>query len=225
MTAPNIVGVTTIKGQTAFLAVTTTPTTILKNEGSSAGTTIVVTNSGASAYVVGGSNNATLNLTRGATYTFQVNAVGHPFWIQTSSGAYNAANVVTSGIRNNGIELGYITFQVPADAPNTLYYVCQNHSAMAGTINVVGTASNSNKVLKVNALYVSNVDGTNNTDVTVDIVRSGTSYRIASTITVPADATLDIISKSIYLEEGDLLRVTAFTAGDLEAVCSYEEIS
>jgi len=225
MAAPNIVGVATIKGQTAFLAVTTTATPILKNEGSSAGTTIVVTNSGASAYVVGGSNNATLNLTRGATYTFQVSASGHPFWIQSSSGAYNAANVVTSGIRNNGTELGYITYQIPADAPNTLYYVCQNHSAMAGTINIVGTASNSNKVLKVNALYVSNVDGTNAADVTVDIVRSGTGYRLASTISVPADATLDIISKSIYLEEGDTLRLTALVNGDLEAVCSYEEIS
>jgi len=225
MTAPNIVGVTTIKGQTAFLAVTTVATPILKNEGSSAGTTIVVTNSGASAYVVNGSNNATLSLTRGATYTFQVDAVGHPFWVQTSSGAYNAANVVSSGIRNNGTELGYITYQVPVDAPNTLYYVCQNHSAMTGTINISGTASNSNKVLKVNALYVANIDGTNAADLTVDILRSGTRYRLASTVSVPADATLDVISKSIYLEEGDILRLTAGANSDLEAVCSYEEIS
>jgi hypothetical protein len=225
VTAPNIVGVTAIKGKTAVLAVTTTPTPILKNEGSSAGTTIVVTNSGASAFVVGGSNNATLSFTRGATYTIQVNAVGHPFWIQTSSGAYNAANVVTSGITNNGTELGYITFQVPADAPNTLYYACQYHATMVGTINITGTASNSNKVLKVNALYVANVDGTNACDVTVDIFRSSTAYKIAHTIAVPADATLDIISKSIYLEEGDALRVTASANSDLEAVCSYEEIS
>jgi len=96
---------------------------------------------------------------------------------------------------------------------------------MAGTINVTGTASNSNKVLKVNALYVANVDGVNAADVTVDIVRSGTGYRLASTISVPADSTLDVISKSIYLEEGDQLRLTAVENGDLEAVCSYEEIS
>jgi len=59
----------------------------------------------------------------------------------------------------------------------------------------------------------------------VDIVRSGTGYRLASTISVPADATLDIISKSVYLEEGDQLRLTASANSDLEAVCSYEEIS
>ena len=225
MSAPNIVGVTTIKGKTAVLAVTTTATPIVKNEGSSAGTTVVVTANGSSNYVVGGASNATIGVVRGATYTIQVSAVGHPFWIQTSSGAYNAANVVTSGITNNGTELGYITFQVPSDAPNTLYYACQHHSAMAGSITVTGTASNSNKVLKVNALYVSNVDGVNNADLNVDIYRSSTAYHIAKTVNVPADATLDVISKSIYLEEGDSLRLTASANSDLEAVCSYEIIS
>ena len=225
MSAPNIVGVTTIKGKTAVLAVTTTATPIVKNEGSSAGTTIVVTANGASNYVVGGVSNATIPVVRGATYTIQVSAVGHPFWIQTSSGAYNAANVVTSGITNNGTELGYITYQVPSDAPNTLYYACQHHSAMAGSITVTGTANNSGKVLKVNALYVSNVDGTSNADLNVDIYRSSTAYHIAKTVNVPADATLDVISKSIYLEEGDSLRLTANANSDLEAVCSYEEIS
>ena len=225
MSAPNIVGVTTIKGKTAVLAVTTTATPIVKNEGSSAGTTIVVTANGSSNYVVGGASNATIPVVRGATYTIQVSAVGHPFWIQTSSGAYNAANVVTSGITNNGTELGYITFQVPSDAPNTLYYACQYHSSMAGSITITGTASNSNKVLKVNALYVSNVDGTSNADLNVDIYRSSTAYHIAKTVNVPADATLDVISKSIYLEEGDSLRLTASANSDLEAICSYEEIS
>ena len=225
MSAPNIVGVTAIKGKTAVLAVTTTATPIVKNEGSSAGTTVVVTNSGSGNYVVGGASNATIAVVRGATYTIQVSAVGHPFWIQTSSGAYNAANVVTSGITNNGTELGYITFQVPSDAPNTLYYACQYHSSRAGSITITGTASNSNKVLKVNALYVSNVDGTSNADLNVDIYRSSTAYHIAKTVNVPADATLDVISKSIYLEEGDSLRLTANANSDLEAICSYEEIS
>ena len=225
MSAPNIVGVTTIKGKTAVLAVTTTATPIVKNEGSSAGTTIVVTANGSSNYVVGGASNATIPVVRGATYTIQVSAVGHPFWIQTVSGAYSSGNIYSTGVTNNGTELGYITFQVPADAPNTLYYVCQNHSAMAGSITVTGTANNSGKVLKVNALYVSNVDGTNNADLNVDIYRSSTAYHIAKTVNVPADATLDVISKSIYLEEGDSLRLTANANSDLEAVCSYEEIS
>lgn len=90
---------------------------------------------------------------------------------------------------------------------------------------IVTNSSGSNKVFKVNALYVSNIDGTNNAEVNVDIFRSSTAYHIAKTVVVPADATLDVISKAIYLEEGDSLRLTANLANDLEAVCSYEEIS
>ena len=90
---------------------------------------------------------------------------------------------------------------------------------------IVTNSAASGKVFKVNALYVSNVDGTDNADLTVDIYRSSTAYHIAKTVNVPADATLDVISKSIYLEEGDSLRLTASANSDLEAVCSYEEIS
>lgn len=90
---------------------------------------------------------------------------------------------------------------------------------------IVTNSAASGKVFKVNALYVSNVDGTNDAAVNVDIYRSSTAYHIAKTVTVPADATLDVISKAIYLEEGDELRLTANADSDLEAVCSYEEIS
>ena len=90
---------------------------------------------------------------------------------------------------------------------------------------IVTNSAASGKVFKVNALYVSNVDGTSAADINVDIFRSSTAYHVAKTVSVPADATLDIISKSIYLEEGDSLRLTASANSDLEAVCSYEEIS
>ena len=90
---------------------------------------------------------------------------------------------------------------------------------------IVTNSAASGKVFKVNALYVANVDGVNSADVNVDLYRSSTAYHIAKTVAVPADATLDIISKAIYLEEGDSLRLTASANSDLEAVCSYEEIS
>jgi len=90
---------------------------------------------------------------------------------------------------------------------------------------IVTNSAASGKVFKLNALYVSNVDGTDNAEINVDIFRSSTAYHIGKTIIVPADATLDVLSKPIYLEEGDSLRLTANAASDLEAVCSYEEIS
>lgn len=92
---------------------------------------------------------------------------------------------------------------------------------------IVSNSAASGKVFKINSLVVANVDGTSAADITVDVFRSSVAYRLASTIAVPADATLVVISKdtAIYLEEGDSIRCTASANGDLEAVCSYEEIS
>lgn len=90
---------------------------------------------------------------------------------------------------------------------------------------IVTNSAASNKVFKINALYISNVDGVNAADITVDLFRSSTAYRIVNTVSVPADASLDVISKAIYLEEGDSLRLTASANSDLEGICSYEEIS
>ena len=94
---------------------------------------------------------------------------------------------------------------------------------------IVTNSAASNKVFKINSLVVSNVDGTNAADISVDFYDDGTAsaFNLANTITVPADATLVVISKdtAIYLEEGDSIRVLASADGDLEAVCSYEEIS
>ena len=90
---------------------------------------------------------------------------------------------------------------------------------------IVTNSAASGKVLKLNALYIGNVDGSANADIDVDIYRSSTAYRISKSVTVPAKATLDILSKPIYLEEGDSLRLTASSNSKLEGVCSYEEIN
>ena len=86
----------------------------------------------------------------------------------------------------------------------------------------------SNKVLKINSIIVANVDGTNAADLTVKFHDSSasTNYRLASTVEVPADATLVVIGKDspIYLEESDEIRAGADNASDLEIVISYEEL-
>ena len=86
----------------------------------------------------------------------------------------------------------------------------------------------SNKVLKINSIIVSNVDGTNAADVTVNFYDSSaaTRYALASTITVPADATLIVLGKDspIYLEEGDQIEAGASAASDLQIIISYEEL-
>ena len=57
-------------------------------------------------------------------------------------------------------------------------------------------------------------------------IDNGTNYvAIASTISVPADATLSFLENPIYLDETDILAVTASAASDLTYFCSYEEIT
>ena len=87
----------------------------------------------------------------------------------------------------------------------------------------------SDKLLKINSIIVSNVDGLSNDGVTVSWYDSGTttSFRLAYTVTVPADSTLVVVGKDapIYLEEGDKIQANgAAASGDLEIIVSYEEL-
>ena len=68
-----------------------------------------------------------------------MNAAGHGFGIQTSSGTWNNSNAYTTGITNPGADTGTITFQVPYSAPARLYYACTSgHSGMVGNIYLRG---------------------------------------------------------------------------------------
>ena len=97
--------------------------------------------------------------------------------------------------------------------------------------SILSNAASSGKVLKINSLYVANVDGTSAAEITINYYSAaalgGTATQICSTVVVPADATLVVIDKDtyIYLEENTSLGATAGTANDLKVVCSYEDIS
>ena len=90
------------------------------------------------------------------------------------------------------------------------------------------TAVASNHVYKINSITVANIDGTSAADVSVFITKSGGSpIAIASTISIPADASLSLIDKNsgFYLQEGDNIEAGASAAGDLTITISYEDIS
>jgi hypothetical protein len=95
--------------------------------------------------------------------------------------------------------------------------------------DILTNSASSGKVFKVNSVYVSNVDGTNNASVDVTFYDNSTttSYYLADLIVVPAASTLVIISKDsfIYLEEGDKIAALASGNNVLQIIISYEEIS
>ena len=85
------------------------------------------------------------------------------------------------------------------------------------------------KLLKINSIIVANVDGTNQDAVTVGWYNADntTTFKLASTVNVPADSTLVVLGKDspIYLEEGDKITALGVAAsGDLEIIVSYEEL-
>ena len=97
-----------------------------------------VTNAGATAYLFGftATQNPGLELKRGETYEFNVDTPGHPFLIKSvnSTGTGNSYN---DGVTNNGTQDGTIIFTVPSDAPDTLFYNCEFHASMNGTITII----------------------------------------------------------------------------------------
>lgn len=100
------------------------------------------------------------------------------------------------------------------------------------TANVlIANPASSGKVFKINTIIATNVDGASAINTTVALntnaAGSGTSFPIASTISVPANAALIVTDKStsFYLEEDESIVVTSGTASKIAYVVSYEEIS
>lgn len=110
----------------------------------------------------------------------------------------------------------------------------------SGTTAVVllPNAASSGQVFRINQIVAANVNGTNAVDTTVSIYTNGavaqgsapsggTAYPIASTISVPADASLVVVDKTtpIYLMEGTSITVTSGTASGITYTISYEIIA
>jgi len=110
----------------------------------------------------------------------------------------------------------------------------ENSSTSLTTTNatsIVSNAAASGKVYKINMIVVANVDGTSAADITISkysaAALGGTAYPIASTISVPADASLIVVDKTtaIYLKENESIGATAGSASDLVVTASWEEIN
>ena len=100
------------------------------------------------------------------------------------------------------------------------------------TTVLLANASASGKVFKIESIMVANVDGTNAADVTIDFHTAangtaGSSFALAATISVPADATLNLVDKNstFYLMENQSIIGGASANSDLEVVIAYEDIS
>ena len=79
-------------------------------------------------------NDPDLYLARGNTYEFVNASGGHPFRIQSTQNGSTGAAYGSGVINNDGGNGSTITFEVPFNAPDTLYYQCTAHTGMGGTM-------------------------------------------------------------------------------------------
>lgn len=94
------------------------------------------------------------------------------------------------------------------------------------TSNVITNATNSNTVIKLENISISNYSNTT-VSANVTVNRGGLSYYLAGSLSVPLGTTLVVLARdtSMYLEEGDVLQANCSTNNTLSLVSSYEIIS
>jgi hypothetical protein len=85
--------------------------------------------------------NPTIRLFRGQTYNFQINSPGNSFSIKTSRTTGDLFRY-SKGVINNTIQNGVLTFTVPDDAPDVLFYVSENDLNAGGVFHVLGIEEN-----------------------------------------------------------------------------------
>ena len=107
---------------------------------------------------------------------------------------------------------------------------------LSSTLTATLLTVDADKIVKINSIICSNVDGTNSATLNlyVDGMGSGASgvtttgadatIYLAKTMAVPADATLVILNTPIYLMENDILKGGASAASDLDLFVSFEII-
>ena len=164
-----------------------------------------VTNAGMGSYTVNGISNGTLYFEKGKRYRIVVNAPGHPFWIQTVSGAYSSGNVYSTGITNNGTDNGSILVELSQSAPEpSLYYACQYHASMAGSI-FVGNRS-------ATAKAIADLSNVNNTSDANKPISTATQAALA----LKSDEKLQYISEagtSRTISASDLYKIIHTSSG------------
>jgi hypothetical protein len=195
---------------------------LIASSGTGAVTEIDVINYERTAYrfgTTGNTNNPTLTLYRGNTYKFVVDSAGHPFYLMTEPFKTgidvdgSTSVIYNTGVTNNGVEKGTLTFTVPTNAPDVIYYQCSSHSPMHGVIRIK-TISETTNIDVANEI----VGARNYTSGSGVQFSNGMKIRFGSNVT----DTTTYASKQFYIEGvGDSITLT--NVEDLIVPESYSE--
>lgn len=93
------------------------------------------------------------------------------------------------------------------------------------TTTILENTSESGNLIKISAMSVSNIDSDNIAEVDVYVTRNSIPYAFIKAVDVPVKSTIDLVSKTLYLEEGDKIQMKVNANNHSQTVISYEVIS
>jgi hypothetical protein len=139
-----------------------------------------ISNSGSSAYNWENFGpNPTITLFRGETYKFFISAseakggIDYPFYIRTQT-VETILDIFdyNKGVVNNGDSSGTITFTVPYDAPNVLYYTSQTNNNLSGKFSIVNNSTTPFDLISSTLTFPKTISGSNIATENVDILNA-----------------------------------------------------
>jgi hypothetical protein len=115
----------------------------------------IVNNDSSSYNFDGVGNNPDLVLFRGLTYKFYVSAsnsiggIDYPFWIRTKKiDGIDPTYDYNNGVINNGDSVGNITFTIPYNAPDELFYVSQTSTNLGGKFKIINSSTTPRELIE-----------------------------------------------------------------------------
>ena len=134
-TVPQTTTTTTVPQTTTTTTVPqTTTTTTVPQTITSIGVTVANNGFSSNVYFLNGNQDATINVTEGNKYRFDLSDSsnsGHPLRFSTTqNGSEYSSNVIANGIA--GTPGAYVEIEITSSTPNRLYLYCINHFGMGG---------------------------------------------------------------------------------------------
>jgi hypothetical protein len=155
--------------------------------------------------------NPALTLYRGQTYNFSIDALNNPFSIKTVRVA-GPLERYTDGVSASAVQSGTITFTVPNDSPDVLFYVSEVDANTGGVFSI------------------KDIDENTFLDLTTDIIGKKT-YTMSNNIPLSngmklfftGNVTPSIYSSGYWYVEGVGTAINLVSDSDLEIISSYSQ--
>lgn len=156
--------------------------------------------------------NPTIKLCRGQTYTFKINSPGNPFSIKTErvDGTLNRYEI--PGISNQGVEKGTITFSVPNNAPDVLFYVSEYDVDLGGMFHIESITENT--YINVETSIVGKRSYT---------LQNGLELSNGMKVSFIGDVHPEYYANKLFYVEGVGSAITLVNEKDLELISAYTE--